>query len=76
MQPFSFPDHHLFTDEDFQSRGIDEHQPVVMTEKDAVKCRSFARNNYWYLSTELVLPAEFLNDFVSKIKVLAKDSSS
>ncbi|MDP6535657.1 MAG: tetraacyldisaccharide 4'-kinase [Gammaproteobacteria bacterium] len=76
MQPFSFPDHHLFSEEDFMSRGIDEHQPVVMTEKDAVKCRSFARNNYWYLSTELVLPAEFLNDFVSKVKVLAKDGSS
>ncbi|MDP6653308.1 MAG: tetraacyldisaccharide 4'-kinase [Gammaproteobacteria bacterium] len=76
MQSFSFPDHHLFSGKDFKSRGIDERQPVVMTEKDAVKYRSFARNNYWYLSTELVLPAEFLNDFVSRVKVLAKDGSS
>ena len=70
LQKFSFPDHHLFTAEDFSERLLDEHQPVVMTEKDAVKCRGFARNNYWYLSTELSLPPAFLEEFTARVAKL------
>lgn len=38
-----FPDHHQFTAADLQHLS----GPVLMTEKDAVKCRSFARDD-WY----------------------------
>lgn len=38
----AFPDHHAFRPEDLES-GL----PVVMTEKDAVKCLAFARPD-WY----------------------------
>jgi tetraacyldisaccharide 4'-kinase len=31
-----------------------------MTEKDAVKCGSFATANHWYLSVDAHLPAGFL----------------
>jgi tetraacyldisaccharide 4'-kinase len=42
----AFPDHHPFTPEqlDFQD-GL----PVLMTEKDAVKCREFAQRQFWYV---------------------------
>jgi tetraacyldisaccharide 4'-kinase len=40
------PDHHAFSAADFQSMGDD---PVIMTEKDAVKCRDLAPANAWYL---------------------------
>jgi len=42
----AFPDHHPFTAEqlDFQD-GL----PVLMTEKDAVKCREFAKRQFWYV---------------------------
>jgi len=42
----AFPDHHPFTaaELDFQD-GL----PVLMTEKDAVKCREFAKRQFWYV---------------------------
>ena len=42
----AFPDHHLFEPEDF---SFDDGLPVLMTEKDAVKCQRFAADNYWYV---------------------------
>jgi tetraacyldisaccharide 4'-kinase len=38
-----FPDHHAFSKQDIPD------SMVLMTEKDAVKCRSFAHQNCWYL---------------------------
>lgn len=68
MEEFTFKDHHLYSEDDFEARGIDEHQPVVMTEKDAVKCRAFAKANFWYLSVEPQLPASFLNELSAQVK--------
>ncbi len=68
IKEFSFPDHHVFTPEDFDKAEIDEHHPVVMTEKDAIKCVDFARNNFWYLQAEIELPDKFLNEFTKKLK--------
>lgn len=31
------------------------HQTLLMTEKDAVKCRAFARDNWWYLPVDAEL---------------------
>jgi tetraacyldisaccharide 4'-kinase len=41
-----FPDHHRFRDKDL---NFGDELPVLMTEKDAVKCRAFAGTNRWYL---------------------------
>lgn len=71
LQTFSFPDHHRFTASDFKERGIDEHQPVVMTEKDAVKCRDFAHANYWYLAVDVQLEEKFIESLVDQIKKLS-----
>jgi tetraacyldisaccharide 4'-kinase len=65
---FTFPDHHNFTAADFKRQGIDEHQPVVMTEKDAVKCRQFAKNNFWYLSVEVNLESQFVERLIEDIR--------
>ena len=47
-----FPDHHAFSPGDFAF--VDE-RPVVMTEKDAVKCRNLPGvDRLWYLPVELV----------------------
>ncbi|OQW95673.1 MAG: tetraacyldisaccharide 4'-kinase [Beggiatoa sp. IS2] len=51
-----FPDHHCYTATDLQFN--DDH-PVIMTEKDAVKCQSFARDHHWYLPIEANLPTPF-----------------
>ena len=41
-----FADHHPFAAADLE---IDDGEPLIMTEKDAVKCAGFARPNHWYL---------------------------
>jgi tetraacyldisaccharide 4'-kinase len=66
--PLEFPDHHQFLESDFQSGIFDEHQPIVMTEKDAIKCEKFAKNNFWYLQTQVRLQDSFLEEFTNKIK--------
>jgi tetraacyldisaccharide 4'-kinase len=49
-----FPDHHGFV----QSH-LDELQdlPIIMTEKDAVKCRGLVHKSMWYLKVDAKLPA-------------------
>ncbi len=41
-----FNDHYIFDKNDFQDY---KKVNIVMTEKDAVKCKSFAKKNFWYL---------------------------
>ena len=51
-----FPDHYLFkaADIDFGDNSL-----VIMTEKDAVKCKEFADERHWYLPVSAQLPEEF-----------------
>lgn len=51
-----FPDHHLFTAKDFE---FADQQPILMTEKDAVKCEHFSDQRFWYLPIEAELPEVF-----------------
>ncbi|MBA2689744.1 MAG: tetraacyldisaccharide 4'-kinase [Burkholderiales bacterium] len=51
-----FPDHYLFRPEDLDCPG---NNPIVMTEKDAVKCRSFGTDRCWVLAVDAVLPPTF-----------------
>jgi tetraacyldisaccharide 4'-kinase len=46
VRPHPFPDHHAFTPDDL---AFAQDLPLLMTEKDAVKCRAFARESWWYL---------------------------
>lgn len=42
-----FIDHKDFTESDFKL--FNQDIPLLMTEKDAVKCQAFAQENWWYL---------------------------
>lgn len=52
----SFPDHYRYRPMDLD---FGDQRPVLMTEKDAVKCRRFARPNHWYLPVHAKLPERF-----------------
>lgn len=52
----AFPDHHHYRATDLAFTG---DEIVFMTEKDAVKCERFARDNWWYIPLETILPDEF-----------------
>lgn len=60
----NFPDHHRFSARDITT--LDD-APVIMTEKDAVKCRAFAGANHWYLKVSARLP----DTVVERIAALA-----
>ena len=51
--PHAFPDHHAFVIADIQ---FYDKLPVIMTEKDAVKCRHFAQRYHWYLPIRAQVP--------------------
>ncbi|MGH8453800.1 MAG: tetraacyldisaccharide 4'-kinase [Nevskiales bacterium] len=53
--PHSFPDHYRFKTEDIT---FPDNIDVVMTEKDAVKCRGFAGPRHWYLAVQARLGPE------------------
>lgn len=59
------PDHHPFTLTDIQFS--DDH-PVIMTEKDAVKCQSFVNEHHWVLPVS----AELDDVFVHRLNLLLK----
>jgi tetraacyldisaccharide 4'-kinase len=73
----SFPDHYRFEKADFDALGFDDIQPIVMTEKDAVKVTNFARHNFWYLSIRIRLPEHLLAVFDKRLAaVLAKKAKA
>ncbi|MBC3381023.1 tetraacyldisaccharide 4'-kinase [Serratia fonticola] len=47
-------------------------QTLLMTEKDAVKCRAFAQPDWWYLPVEAVLPTEQAEQLLQGIQNLIK----
>jgi len=63
-----FADHHAFKADDFKQ--FDNNLPLLMTEKDAVKCLKFAKPNWWYLPIDAHLPEAFQTELLQKIKEL------
>jgi tetraacyldisaccharide 4'-kinase len=68
VERYPFPDHHSFSKTDFEQLNLDEFQPIVMTEKDAIKCEEFARPNFWTLKVALTLPDDFVDGVVALLK--------
>ena len=56
VEPHSFPDHYQYRPDDIH---FGDNRPVLMTEKDAVKCRHFAAENDWYVPVEVRMSDEF-----------------
>lgn len=52
----AFPDHHRFRRSDLE---FGDAAAVLMTEKDAVKCRRYPLRNAWYVPIEAALPGAF-----------------
>lgn len=65
-----YPDHHAFTGEEFH---FADDLPILMTEKDAVKCRGFATANMWYLPVSTALGPTLQEALLARIKTLKKD---
>ena len=66
IERMGFPDHHKYSEDDLKIAG---DTPLLMTEKDAVKCRRFARANHWYVQVDALLH----DTFAIRINKLMKD---
>lgn len=62
--PHAFADHAQFSAE---ALAFTPALPLVMTEKDAVKCMSFAAPDWWYLAVEAVPGPAFIGWFDSQL---------
>ncbi len=60
-----FPDHHNFMSSELHYL---DHLPIVMTEKDASKCKDFDNNRIWYLTIESDVSDKFIDELDAKIK--------
>jgi tetraacyldisaccharide 4'-kinase len=67
VQGRGYPDHHPFSAADLADWPAG---PVLMTEKDAVKCARFSRPDLWYLPVEAELDPAFVTAFFQKLEVL------
>ena len=61
----AFPDHHRFAEADLD---FGDRNPVLMTEKDAVKCERFHDDRLWYVPVDAELP----DVFERRLKTLLK----
>ena len=66
----SFPDHYKFQRSDI---SFPDSEPVLMTEKDAVKCMTFASDQHWYVPVKAVPEAGFAEQL---LKLLRENLSS
>ena len=59
-----FPDHHKYNKRDLYYL---DHLPILMTEKDAAKCKHFNNSKIWYLSIEAKIESQFIDRLEKKI---------
>jgi tetraacyldisaccharide 4'-kinase len=77
-----FADHHPYTLSDIL---FEDELPIVMTAKDAVKCKPLLQNShlsdeqlnrYWYLPVEAQLPDAFYQQVLKSVGLVSNDASS
>lgn len=61
----TFPDHHAYRETDLS--GLGSELPLIMTEKDAVKCMGMKLENAWYLSIDAQLPVDWEQAFLREL---------
>jgi len=62
-----FPDHHYFQSSELV---FNNDWPVIMTEKDAVKCADLVSENAWYLEIQAIPNQAFISQFEKRIEKL------
>ena len=65
FSPKSYPDHYIYNETDFVSPN---DRLVLMTEKDAVKCRTFAQSNFWVLPVKAVIKSDLMTIILNKLR--------
>ncbi|MCY1394450.1 Tetraacyldisaccharide 4'-kinase [compost metagenome] len=69
-EPHAFADHAVYSAE---ALSFMPRLPLIMTEKDAVKCRAFAADDWWYLAVDAVPSQAFVTWFDAQLSRLLPD---
>lgn len=69
----AFEDHAVFKQVDLQ---FGDNLPVIMTEKDMVKCTGFDCSNCWYVPVHAELDRKIVDDFLNKVHRLSGDATN
>lgn len=67
--PHAFPDHHAFRPDDL---AFGDMHPVLMTSKDAVKCRAFERPDLWEVPVSATFESDFLDTLIRRLQALRR----
>ncbi|MEZ9923029.1 tetraacyldisaccharide 4'-kinase [Vibrio breoganii] len=70
-----FADHKALLKADITPLIADGHQ-LIMTEKDAVKCRDFADDNWWYLPVSAQISDDNRHKIMNRIQEVLKEYGS
>lgn len=65
LQKHPFADHFKYNADDL---AFNDDLPVIMTEKDAVKCNRYAQDNMWYMPIQAKLDERFITRFLYMLK--------
>ncbi|KGK43167.1 hypothetical protein LH51_01655 [Nitrincola sp. A-D6] len=68
-----FADHHPFVEEDLRQA---DGTLVIMTEKDAVKCRQFNCPGCWVLQVSAILPDSFKQSLLQRLAVVQDEKGN
>lgn len=68
-----FDDHHSFQPNDLQ---FNDNKPILMTEKDAVKCQFFADSNTWYIPIEATISGKLDQHILQKLAGITPNGQS
>ncbi|WP_239952553.1 tetraacyldisaccharide 4'-kinase [Pantoea sp. Z09] len=71
VSEIAFADHHAYSQQEL-AQLLTDGQILLMTEKDAVKCRGFAQPNWWYLPVEAELSDDATAPLLDDIERLAR----
>jgi tetraacyldisaccharide 4'-kinase len=64
FESLAYADHYVFQPKDFEHTNADV---ILMTEKDAVKCRLFAQSNFWVLPVSAQLNDSLMSLVLNKL---------
>ncbi|WES70034.1 tetraacyldisaccharide 4'-kinase [Superficieibacter sp. HKU1] len=71
VRTVALADHQALIQADVQAM-TQPGQNLLMTEKDAVKCRAFAQDNWWYLPVNAELQGDDVQQLLAKLTLLAQ----
>lgn len=71
VKTVALADHQALTHQDVAAL-LEPGQTLIMTEKDAVKCRAFAQDNWWYLPVDAHLEDEQAETLLQELLILVR----